>query len=337
MSVSPSRPARVVSRALLGLVLAAPAGVLAVPSASAAPRVDVEPLAEACGVRLSFSGRPAGTSTVHLDLVALDPERTLALTPPGPREVDGGGRSSEDVLAEGLDGATATQAYRATVTVDGEVQPAVELALPECADPAASPSPSATASPSPSGTATASPSVTPTGTASPTATASPSATATPTGTAGPATATPSASAPTPTATTSPAPSDAPVVGPRAVSAPSSSGVIALSGAVAAAPIGALPLPAAAPAPVVAPPTGGVAAAVAAPPPLAAALPALPGQPAPLAPAPQAAAPEVAAPQVLPEPAAADGTWTAGLPAALLVGGAAAGALGLRLRRRTQNA
>src|SRR5687768_8893302 len=115
MSVSPSRPARVLPRALLGLVLAAPALVLAVPSASAAPRVEVEPLADACGVRLSFAGLPAGTSTVHLDLVALDPQRALALTPSGPREVDGGSPSTEDVLTERLDGTTASQVYRATV------------------------------------------------------------------------------------------------------------------------------------------------------------------------------------------------------------------------------
>lgn len=359
MSVSPARPARVLPRALLGLVLAAPAVVLVAPSANAAPRVEVEPLAGACGVRLSFSGLPAGTSSVHLDLVARDPERALTLTPPGPREVDGGSPSVEDVLAEGPAEATTSQAYRATVTLDGEAQQPIELPLPECADPAVArtttPSPTGTASPgtaSPTSTATPSPSGTrPSGTASASGTASPTVSATPSSSGSPEAVTATASA-TPTATFSPEPSGTPVFGPRAATAPaggaapstSGSGVVALSGAVAAAPIGALSLPAAAPAPVVAPPAGGVAAAVAAPPPLAAppltaALPALPGRPAPLAaaPTPQPAAPEFAAapPALVSEPAAADGPWAGSLPAALLVTGAAAGALGLRLRRRTQ--
>lgn len=337
MSGSPSRPARVLPGALLGLVLAAPTGLLAVPSASAAPRVEVDPLSQTCGVRLSFAGLASRTLTVHLDLVALDPVRPLALTPPGAREVDGGRPSVLDVTAERLSGATASHAYRATVVLDGQAQQPVELLLPECADPAtAAASPTATATPGSSG-ATPSPS----GTVGPDG--SGSATPSPSGTAVPATAPTSA---TSTATVEPAPTEAPVFGPRAVSAPpsgasgaSGSGVVALSGGVAAAPMGALP-ELAAPAPVVAPSTGGVAGAVAAAPPLAAALPVLPGRSGPVAapPAPQTVAPELAgaAPtdgrEAAAEPAAGDGPWTAGLPAALLVAGAAAGALGLRLRR-----
>ena len=341
MSGSPSRPVHVLPRALLGLVLALPAGLLAIPSASAAPRVEVDPLPAACGVQLSFAGLPAGTHTVHLDLKALDPVRTLALVPAGPRQVAGGSPSREDVTVDPLDVAGADQAYRATVTLDGSEQPPVDLVLPECAEPAvaptspaplASPAPaSGTAGPGPSGTAGPSPSGTPSPNPSGTPSPSPSGTPSPRATA------------TATATISSAPDTAPVFGPRAVTAPSTagSGVIALSGPVAATPLDSLPAapaPVTAPAPVVAPPAG-VAAAVAAAPPLAAALPSLPGQvPVAPAPAPQAATPEVVPgpPSVAAEPVAEDGAWAAGLPAALLVTGAAAGALGLRMRRRAHS-
>lgn len=354
MSGSPARPARVLQGALLGLVLVAPSGLLVVSAATAAPRVEVEPLTEACGVRLSFAGLPARTYTVHLDLVALDPVQPLALTPPGPREVDGGSPSVLDVTANGLAGAAASLSYRATVTLDGEPQPPVELLLPACADPVtATASPTATASSSPTaspgGTGTPTPSPSGTTAPGPSGTAGPgpagTATASPSGTAGPDGSVTTSGTSTPTVTTAPAPTQAPVFGPRTVSAPTTggSGVVALSGGVAAAPLGALP-ELAVPAPVVAPPTGGVAVAVAAAPPLAAALPVLPGRPGPIAahPAPQAIAPELAAapasvaPASVAQEGATDRAWTAGLPAALLVTGAAAGALGLRLRRRAHD-
>ncbi|TAL26634.1 MAG: hypothetical protein EPN99_00035, partial [Frankiales bacterium] len=157
MSVSASRPARVLPGALLGLVLAAPTGLLAVPGASAAERVEVQPLSQTCGVRLDLRGLAARTFTVQLDLVALDPEQPLALTP-GAREVDGGRPSLLDVTAAGLSGATASRAYQAVVTLDGEAQPPVELLLPGCADPAtATASPTVTATATPGGSASATP------------------------------------------------------------------------------------------------------------------------------------------------------------------------------------